>query len=164
MPPTNPETLTASCPPKKCAEQPESSPEPTPLLTEKQSDVHIPGTPGFWCSEFRTGPDEPEYLSACYRVKDTCESARNNANKKGATTAPCQSKDEAHCFIMANTAKQAIFWRCYSSEQQCMTRHERLQVKHAGLQFSDCSVIGQAPSRSKPPTSVAQTHHIIDSL
>ena len=133
-------TSNASCQPANCPDRV----APTQVITEKKG-IDIPGAPGFWCSEFHS-PGDAASLRACYRVKGTCESARQNAVKKGASTLPCQAREKAHCFLMANTAEQAIFWRCYISEQQCINRHKRLQVKHAGLQFSDCTLTAYAPS------------------
>lgn len=132
----------------KCSSSsPESipvAPEPTRCVVEKKS-IEIPGPPGFWCSDFRTKPDDSAYLSPCYRVRLTCESARKNADKFGASASPCQVRQNAHCFLITHAAEQAIFWRCYSSEKQCLSWHERLQEKHVGLPFSSCLLTAFAP-------------------
>ena len=137
------------CPPKIA---PASNCEPatqTPQSDPAKERVVIPGAPGFWCSDFRSAPDDPEYLSACYRIEDTCKNARQHANNSGAIATECEAIDKAHCFVMANTAEQAIFWRCYTTEQHCLGGHERLQVKHAKLQFSNCSLTARSHDVTK---------------
>lgn len=123
-------------------------PEPT-----NDARVIIPGAPGFWCADFRRAPNEADYLNACYRVRQTCENARAHAVENGASVTPCKTLKAAYCFTMADNAKQAIFWRCYSSSQQCSSGHEDLQVKHSTLTFSECAATAWNSGNATPPLS-----------
>lgn len=136
-----PRDVPAMCPPRVV---------PIPLEPSTPT-ISIPGEPGFWCSDLQGTNAKPKQLGVCHRVQKTCEEVRDEANQAGATATPCRQEKAAFCFTMIDTAKEAMFWRCYSSQQYCSTANEHLKVEYSKFKFSSCTSTAWAPGHLQRP-------------
>ncbi len=114
-----------------------------PEVKRVNADWIVPGGPGFWCADFRSARDDSAH-GVCYRIQETCETARKFAIKSGGDVTACRPRESAYCFTMANVAEQANFWRCYNAERHCARGHEILEATHTKLMFSECSLTARS--------------------